>query len=101
MVKSRVDLLSKEFMVATQIYESNLKEEKIYFTKLVELLEGYMTQGTVMKKLRTLFDWGIVKAEFGETDKARAGRLLYIAGEESVTIKELYEKYWKDRVKKK
>lgn len=95
----KVAILSKEFKVAAQIYECNIEGKKIWFTKLAELLSEDMSPPTVMKALRSLSDWGIAKAEFGETGKGRAGRLLFIAGEEKATIKEIYEKYWKNRNK--
>ena len=95
MEKTKAELLSNEFKVAAQIYECNQNEQKIWFTNLVELLAPHMSSATVMKSLRTLFDWGIVKAEYGPTDKNRAGRLLFIAGESKSTIKEIYENFWK------
>jgi hypothetical protein len=94
---SKADLLSKEFKVAAQIYECNQKNESIWFTRLAELLKDQMSAATLMKALRALFEWGIVRAEYGETNKGRAGRLLFIAGESKDTIKEIYEKFWKDR----
>ena len=94
MEKNKSELLSNEFKVAAQIYEYNLSEKKIWFSKLAEILKPHMSQATVMKALRILFDWGIVKAEYGPTDKNRAGRLLYIAGESKSTIEEIYENYW-------
>ena len=97
MKKSKSDMLSREFKVAAQIYECNEREENVWFTKLAELLKDEMSASTVMKGLRTLFDWAIVKAQYGETDKGRAGRLLFVAGESRDTIKEIYEKFWKDR----
>jgi hypothetical protein len=95
MVKTKADLLSNEFKVAAQIYEYNIAEKRVWFSKLAELLKPCMSQATVMKSIKTLFDWGIVKAEYGATDKNRAGRLLYIAGESKSTIKEIYENFWK------
>lgn len=94
---SSTPTLAKEFEVAAQIYQCNLAEEKVWFTKLAQDLKPFMSQATVMKCLRTLFDWGIVKAEYGPTDKNRAGRLLYIAGESRSTIKEIYENFWKTK----
>jgi predicted transcriptional regulator len=87
--------LSSEFKVASQIFACNETEEKVWFSKLAKQLKPYMNSTDVMKSLRTLFDWGIVKAEYGPTDKNQAGRLLYIAGESRSTIKEVYEKYWR------
>lgn len=96
MNKSKATLLSNEFKVAAQIYECNEENQKIWFSKLAELLKAEMCPATVMKSIRGLFDWGIVKAEYGETDKGRAGRLLFIAGESKSTIKDIYENFWKD-----
>jgi hypothetical protein len=96
MQKTKADLLSNEFKVAAQIYACNEAKQKIWFSKLTELLGDHMSSATVIKSLRTLFDWGIVKAEYGETDKGRAGRLLYIAGESKGIIKEIYENFWKN-----
>jgi hypothetical protein len=56
-----------------------------------------MDEATVINSLRTLFDWGIVKAEYGETKKGQTGRLFYIAGETRGVIREIYEHYWKDK----
>ncbi len=97
MTKSKSDLLSNEFKVAAQIYECNDKNEIIWFSKLAELLSSYMSPATVMKSLRMLSDWGVIKAEYGATDKGRAGRLLFIAGESKSAIKEVYENFWKDQ----
>ncbi len=96
-MSKKKDILSPEFKVAAEIYKYNSRGEKVWFTKLAESLKGEMSSSTVMKALRRLFDWGIVKAEFGETDTGRAGRLLYIAGESKGVIGEIYEKFWKDR----
>ena len=93
--KPKKEILSKEFKVACEIYRFNEKNEKIWFTKLKNSLSGEMVQSTLMNALRTLFDWGIVKAEYGETEKGRAGRLLYVAGESRQIIKDVYEEYWK------
>lgn len=91
---SKRELLSSEFKVATQIYECNVKNEPVWFTKLENLLKGQLGKGTVFRSLRVLFDWGIVKAEYGPTEKNRAGRLLYISSEVKPTIKEIYENFW-------
>jgi predicted transcriptional regulator len=93
--KPKSKILSKEFKVACEISRLNEKKEKVWFTKLKNSLKGEMTQSTVMNALRTLFDWGIVKAEYGETETGRAGRLLYVAGESKQIIKQICEEYWK------
>jgi len=93
--RSKSDILSKEFKVACEIYRFNEKGEKVWFTKLKESLKDEMSQSTLMNAIRTLFDWGIAKAEYGETGAGRAGRLLYISGESRHIIREIYEEYWK------
>jgi predicted transcriptional regulator len=93
--KKRDEMLSKEFKVACAILVFNKKNEKVWFTKLRSSLEGEMGQTPIMNGLRTLFDWGIVKAEYGETEKGRPGRLLYVAGESKQTIEKVCEEYWK------
>jgi len=93
--KSKAELLSKEFKVACAILDFNKKDEKIWFTKLCDSLENdNIGKSTVMNALRTLFDWGIVKAEYGETEKGRPGRLLIVAGEAKQTIDKIWEEYW-------
>jgi predicted transcriptional regulator len=95
--RSKAELLSNEFKVAAQIYECNEAKQNIWFSKLAELLKDHMAPATVMKSLRALFEWGIIKAEYGATDKGRAGRLLFIAGESRSTIKDIYENFWKEQ----
>jgi hypothetical protein len=94
--KMKTTVLSDEFKVAAQIFACNQEKQKIWYSKLVQLLAPSMNSETVTKSLRILFDWGIVKAEYGETKEGHTGRLLYIAGETRSIIKEIYENYWKE-----
>ncbi|MFA5407645.1 MAG: hypothetical protein WC343_02620 [Bacilli bacterium] len=88
--------LSNEFKVACEIYKSSENNEVIWYTKLVENLKGIISKNTISDALDTLFDWGIIKAEYGATERGRAGRLFMISNEAKPIIKDLYEKYWKD-----
>jgi len=81
-------------MVACAIHECELKGEKVWFTKLTEILENQDSPATILKALRVLFDWGIVKGKYGETENGRPARLLYIAGEAQDLIKEIYNKWY-------
>lgn len=90
-------LLSNELKVASAIYECEQENEKVWFTKLATSMKGDIAPGTILKSLRTLIDFGIVKAQYGETEKGRAGRLLYISGESRQIIKNVYEDFWKKR----
>ncbi|NTW17782.1 MAG: hypothetical protein HGA41_10065 [Syntrophaceae bacterium] len=89
--------LSNELKVATEIFGCQERGEKVWLGKLQASLNGEISKNTVSAALDTLFDWGIIKAEYGETEKGRAGRLLMISNESTPMIKELYEKYWKNR----
>lgn len=87
--------LSNEFKVAAEILACQDNNELVWYTKLVQRLSGKLSKNTIANALDVLFDWGIVKAEYGETEKGRAGRLLIISNEAEPIIRELYVKYWK------
>ena len=95
--------LSNELKVAAEIYGCEIRGQKVWLGKLVDLLDGKtnknkkISKNTISAAIDTLFDWGIIKAEYGATEKGRAGRLLMISNEAKPTIKDLYEKYWKDQ----
>ena len=95
--------MSNELKVATEIFEvTTVKKEKVWFSKLVTLFaeessNNTISKNTVSNAIDTLFDWGIVKAEYGPTDSGKAARLLMISNEAKPLIKDLYEKYWKVR----
>ena len=95
--------MSNELKVATEIYEvTNIKKEKVWFGKLVTLftqesVNNSISKNTVSNSIDTLFDWGIIKAEYGPTDTGKAARLFMISNEAKPLIKDLYEKYWMDR----
>ena len=87
--------LSNEFKVAAEIYHCQDNDEIVWYGKLVDRLAGKVSKNTISSAIDTLFDWEIIKAEYGKTEKGRAGRLLMISNEARPLIKELYEKYWK------
>jgi predicted transcriptional regulator len=88
--------LSSEFKVACEIYKAELNGERVWFTKLAERLSGKLSKNTISNAIDTLFDWGIIRAEYGPTDTGRAGRLFEISNEHKHRIKDLYDHYWKD-----
>jgi hypothetical protein len=87
--------LSNEFKVASKIYESNLHGDKVWYSKLANLMQDWMGPAEVLKSIRCLCAWGIIKAEYGLIESNKAGRLLYVTGESKTTIKEIYEAFWK------
>ena len=88
------EVLSKEFIVASEIRHANRNNEKIWFSKLVDILKPIMSKVTVAKSIDTLFDWNIVKGEYGETTSGHAGRLLKITNESKDKMNAVYEEYW-------
>jgi len=93
--------LSTEFMVACEIVKLRENGEKVWFNKLIETMDKEskdksLSKMTISRAITTLFDWGIVKGEYGETSPGHAGRLLLISNEAEPLIFDLYTKYWKD-----
>jgi|WetSurMetagenome_2_1015567.scaffolds.fasta_scaffold47849_9 hypothetical protein len=89
--------VSSELFVAMMIHHIvDVKKERVWFGKLVESLQDYMTKNTVNESLDTLTDWLIIDGEYGATEKGRAGYLYYIDTKDGgdFRIKELHDKYW-------
>ena len=59
-------------------------------------LSGRVGQAKVRSAIDTLLDWSLIKAEYGETDKKRAGRLYRIPEEAVSMIAELHKRYYAD-----
>jgi len=91
----KIKRLTKSLIVACKIYEFNIiKKDKIWFSKLVESLKHKASPHEILRDLNLLSDWGIVKSQYGETSKGRAGRLYYISSESKDFIKKIYEQYY-------
>jgi hypothetical protein len=89
--------VSSELFVAMMIYHvTEVEKERIWLSKLVDLLQDYMDKKVIWQAMDTLEDWLIIYGEYGATEKGRAGRLYYIdthdGGDDR--IKQLYDKYW-------
>ena len=88
--------LSNEFKVAAEIYACKENGELIWYTKLVRGLSGKLSKNTIAHALDTLFDRGIVKTEYGETETSRAGKLPMISNEAEPIVRDPYLNFWKD-----
>jgi hypothetical protein len=89
--------VSSELFVAMMIYHiTEIKKEPVWFGKLVESLQDYMTKNIVSEALDTLTDWLIIDGEYGPLGGGRAGYLMYIDTHDGgdFRIKELYDTYW-------
>lgn len=88
--------LSQELIVACCIYDLQSKNEKIWLLKIQGNLSGIVGKAKVRSAIDTLLDWSLIKAEYGETDKKRAGRLYRIPEEAVSMIAELHKRYYAD-----
>jgi hypothetical protein len=92
---SRASLLSKELLVAREIYAATHIEKRkpMYFNQLVERMKQrkLASRATVSFALDLLFDQGIVRAEWTRTDEGKHVRGLTIAGEAEKFVKAIYE----------
>lgn len=77
--------LSNDLLVAIQIYKS----QPSWFSKLVDEFKGILSESEISHCLDTLFDWGIIYGEYGETTPGRAGRLLKLTEDGVYIISEL------------
>ncbi|MCC4770833.1 hypothetical protein FXV91_11780 [Methanosarcina sp. DH2] len=92
--KSKRDFLSNEEKIALEIYRyNNIIKQPIYFSKLVELLEGKVSRNAISKKIDKLFDLCMIDAKW-ENDEGKWVRSLYIdGGEYKEYFKHLYNNY--------
>ena len=87
--------LSKELKVACEVYKYQKKKKLIWTDKLIKNLREEMTKKDVLECIDTLFDWSIIRADYGPTDKDKEGRLYFIDPGAVPTIKYLYKKWWR------
>ena len=62
---------------------------KIWFSKLVTMLNGQVSRNTISRCLDRLFDIGIIDGEWKKVDR-RWTRTFKIAGEATAFIKNIY-----------
>ena len=80
-----MEKLPSDFEIAVRIYEYNSRNEGVWFTKLVEDLEGRISRATISKNLDQLFDLGIISGEW-ENLNGKWVRTFRISGEASGLI---------------
>ena len=81
MSENKRDLLGKDLEVALEIFEtSSTGGNQIYFSKLVQELEGRVSRNRISQALDRLFDNGIITAKFKKVNKKWA-RVYRISGE--------------------
>lgn len=94
-------VLSKEMIVAAEIYHKQIQRRDTNFTELVETLKPVMKKKDVAQSLDMLMDWFIVRGEYGAIKKGNGCAYLYLLTDVHMSdIKEVYETYWKSNRKK-
>lgn len=89
--KEEKNVLSKEYIVALEIYKTTEKEnKKAYFSKLVKNLEGKVSASKISDCLDSLLDIGILNADW-KKEGSKWVRSYEIAGEAKQSIKDLYK----------
>jgi len=84
--------LTKEFDIACRIFDYTEKDETVWFTKLVEDLDGIMSRVTVSKYIDVLFDLGIINGEWKQNEEGKMVRAFTIAGEARTLVKHIFDK---------
>ncbi len=88
MVKNK-QIFSNDLLVCLEIYHFNQKNEKIWFSKLVEMMHRSLTQSTISKSLDKLFDRGMIDGNWENVDGYWT-RTLKVTDEFTGFIKGLY-----------
>ncbi|MGN0099015.1 MAG: hypothetical protein ACI38Y_06800, partial [Candidatus Methanomethylophilaceae archaeon] len=84
------EVLSNDFLVCLKIYEFNsIRNEDIWFSKLVKEMRGNPTQSTISKCIDRLFDRGIINADWKMVD-GHWTRTLQVAAECEGFVESLY-----------
>jgi len=86
---TKEQVLSNDFLICIKIFESNKNNEKIWFSKLVEEMQGKLSVSTVSKSLDRLFDRGMIDGDWEKVD-GHWTRTLKITGEFSGFVEGLY-----------
>lgn len=93
-MNAQLKKLSSEFIVAIEIYKSNLCNEPLHFRTLVDKLDGKLTKSQVSDALDILVDWGIAIGMYNsyqQGDLKEYAFLFEIDENHKDRIRKLYE----------
>lgn len=93
MTTMKLDLLSKELLVARKIYELTVENDTgpMYFNRLVGELDEHISRATISIALDMLFDEGLVTAEWDRLPNGKHVRALKITKEAEKFVKAIYQ----------
>jgi len=101
-LKAVFELNQDERIVLAKIYEYHFeKKEKLWFTKLVELLKNDMLPKKLMGILKKLGKLEYIAHQYGETERGCAGRLILIDDFESPLVEDSKKIYIEESIKEK
>lgn len=63
--------LSDDFLVCVAIHEHHIKNEKVWFGKLAEEMDGVLNRVAVSRALDRLSDRGMIEGRWDEIDRGR------------------------------
>lgn len=70
------DILSSEFKMCVTIYDYNLREEKMWYSKLVEVLAGDISSYD-LQNIDKLLDLGMIDSKWEKADGMGPGRSVW------------------------
>lgn len=87
--------VDNDIFVMLVIYNTTIvKKEKLWYGKLVKLVEGILTERQVSDSFDVLTDWLIIKGGYGSTGDGRAGWIIQLNDDYLHIPIKLYDKYW-------
>lgn len=96
-MNNQLKRLSPEFIVAIEIYKSNVFNEPLHFTKLVDKLDGKLTKNQVSDALNTLLNWGIAIGMYNSYKYGDVKGYVFLFEIDELhkdRIRKLYEEYY-------
>jgi len=76
-----------------------VKKEPLWFTKLSELLKNDFLPKQLMRILDKFVNLGYIQHQYGETEKGRAGRLIFIYDFECPYVDDIKKIYLEESIK--
>ena len=77
-------------IIVTLYHYTKVLKEKVWFTKLCSLFP-YASKSRISRSLDILSDWGMIKSQYGETEKDHASRLYFVSSELEDEVKQWYK----------
>lgn len=80
-------------IVACYVYDCQVKNERVWFTKIVENLK-ILDKHQISRAIDECFDWMILFGEYSETSSGRGGYLLLVDRDAKFIIEPIWRKLY-------